>query len=200
MALVAKILAHLNDISSMVYDVQTVSDLVALSEKVSTLHAQITVQRALEPTTHQLQKPMLPPSAQSRLRKFIDSVYDSRDSIKHERLRKLQKFPYEDFIFVGISYTPLEILKMNKTEFGCLIRTIPVYLRRRNLPQRWIFRNEIQVSIASKASLEHTAEFRKGRHILWLVPPVFHISQDITPSSSSKTQKTTNCHPQNAFV
>ncbi|KND87034.1 hypothetical protein TOPH_08332, partial [Tolypocladium ophioglossoides CBS 100239] len=150
----------------MIWDVSGDPDFATLSEKVSSLHAEIAVHRALELTAQNLQKPTPLPNAQSRLSKFIDAVYGSGDGKKEERLQKLRNFPHEGFIFVSISYTPLDITKMSRTEFECLIQTVPVYLRRRNLPQRWIFRDEIQVSLAGKASLKSAAEFRKGYYAL----------------------------------
>ena len=199
MALLAKITQYLDGISDMIWDVSGDPDFATLSEKVSSLHSEIAVHRALELTAQNLQKPTPLPNAQSRLSKFIDAVYGSADGKKEERLPKLRSLPHEDFIFVSISYTPLDITKMSRTEFECLIQTVPVYLRRRNLPQRWIFRDDIQVSIASKASLRNAAEFRKRSFVSVLCAQFTHICQDITLSNSNKTQ-TTNPHPQNALV
>ncbi|KJZ70778.1 hypothetical protein HIM_09828 [Hirsutella minnesotensis 3608] len=165
MPLMAKILDHLDRISDMIPDMRADADFATLSDKVMSLYTALAVYRSLEITAQNLQNSVLP-HAQSRLSKFMDAVYGPGDVKKEERLQKLRSFRHEDFIFVSISYTPLDITKMSRAEFDCLVETVPVYLPRRDLPARWIFRDEIQVSIASKASLRNAAEFRKGYYAL----------------------------------
>lgn len=159
----------------LVWDLTEDSDFATLSQKASRLSAQIEVHQALEPTAQQLQKSAALPYAQSRLSKFLEALFGKNEDPRLSKLmeairggrdgeadRELGNFEYEAFMLISISYTPLDITRMSQTKFECLIDTVPKYLQRRNFPPRWIFRNEIQMSIASKAHLQAAASFRKG--------------------------------------
>lgn len=188
MALMKKIHQHLDSTSDLLWDTHADADFAALADKVSSLNAAIAVHRALEVTAQNLQGSTLP-YAQSRLGKFLDAIYGPGDGKKAGRLQKLQSLSHQEFIYTSMSYTPLDIVKMSRIEFQCLLQTIPVYLTRRNLPSRWIFRDEIQVSIATRASVRNTAEFRKGLALERPGSrPLPHAHQVTTLSSSNKTQ------------
>lgn len=151
---------NLDSLSALVWRVTAQSDFNVLSQKVSILSAQIAVHQALEPTSRHLRSVTVFPNAQSRLSKFMDTIYGVGE-VK-ERFQKLRQFDHATFLFIALSYTPLEITKMNRTEFEYLTQNASEFLQMKQLPPRWIFRDEVQVALASKSSLENATSFRKG--------------------------------------
>ena len=139
-----------------------------LREKVSRLSTQLAVHQALEDTACHLIQPgdsagLL--NAQSRVGKFIDAVYGKPDRDKNEaRWQKLRAMDCTTFLFIGVSYTPLDIIKMHKMEFNYLVDNIAKFLQVRVLPHRWVFRKEIQVAVAAKAELKEANDFRRSEH------------------------------------
>ena len=68
------------------------------------------------------------------------------------------------FLFIAVSYTPLEIIKIHRTEFDYLVDNASKFLHLRALPPKWVFRKEIQIAIAGKADLEEAASFRRSSY------------------------------------
>ena len=138
-----------------------------LKGKCSRLSAQIAVHHALQNTMTQLLGPdsSTPlPNAQGRLTKFIDTVYRDRDNVNQNnqpRLAQIRKLDCEPFLFVAISYTPLDIFKMHRTEFDCLLENVDEFLKR-NCSSRWIFRKEIQMALAATSDQENVGPLRKS--------------------------------------
>ncbi|KAI1840180.1 hypothetical protein JX266_013610 [Neoarthrinium moseri] len=152
--------------SRLMWQIREQSEFDEISRRVSALQAQVAVHGALEPTITNLRSPATIPTAQARLSKFIEMIYgvaEGKSDIRTETLRQLDQ---DVFIFIGISYAPSEIPKMGRPEFQYLIDTTAKLMRVRNLPSRWMFRNEIQMAIASKADLKTTAALRKSYYTL----------------------------------
>lgn len=157
------IIDQLRTIPDALFEVNGDDIFTTLAERLSTLQAEVAVHRALGATLRILQGAAPLTGAQTRLCKFMDAVYTpAKDMKKEERFQKLQSFAHEEFILVCISYTPVDLVKMSRNEFDCLLRLVSPFVRRKDFPRRWIFREEFQVSIATKAGLKRAAEFRKG--------------------------------------
>jgi len=139
-----------------------------LKKKTSRLSAQIAVHQALENAASQLLEPQGSrplPNTQGRLSKFLDTLYGSTDNTgttTESRWQKIRSLDCATFLFIAVSYTPLEISKMHRTEFEYLIENAQKYLQVKSLPPRWMFRREIQMALAGKAELENIAQFKKG--------------------------------------
>jgi hypothetical protein len=139
------------------------SAFTVLKQKVSQLSAQIAVHRVFEDTTSQL---LTPPASsasqiQNRLSKFLDALYGSSEK-SNDRWQKLLSLDCATFLFIAISFTPLDITKMHRDEFNYLLECAPKYLQSKPLPPRWMFRRDIQVALAAKADLDSLSQFRKG--------------------------------------
>ncbi|KAG9229066.1 hypothetical protein BJ875DRAFT_475856 [Amylocarpus encephaloides] len=70
------------------------------------------------------------------------------------------------FLFIAVSYTPLDITKMHRTEFDYLVGNASKFLQVRDLPPKWVFRKEIQIAVAGKADVEKAASFRRKYYAL----------------------------------
>jgi hypothetical protein len=118
----------------------------------------------LSAQTTQLQNTATLPHVQGRLGKFIDSLYGNSDNANatKQRWQELQKLDCETFLFVGVSYTPLDISKMHRMEFSYLMENAAQYVQAKDLPLRWMFRKEIQVTLAANAHLDSFAQFRRS--------------------------------------
>jgi hypothetical protein len=134
-----------------------------LKQKVSKLSAQIAVHRVMEETASQLLGPTALSTSsnmQNRLGKFLDTLYGSVDK-SNVRWEKLLSLDLPTLLFITISYTPLEVTKMHRTDFDYLIDCVPRYLNLKLKP-RWMFRNEIRVTLATKADLPNISPLRKS--------------------------------------
>ena len=118
------------------------------------------------------------PNTQSRLCKFIDILYGSSDNTSaanESRWQKLRALDCATFLFVAVSYTPLDISKMHRIEFDYLVEHASKYLQAKALPPKWMFRREIQVALAAKAELDNITEFRKSLFCLF-APTITHLT------------------------
>ncbi|KAH8706864.1 hypothetical protein GQ44DRAFT_691951 [Phaeosphaeriaceae sp. PMI808] len=171
MSATEQLFQDLDAISERLWDISLEnSAFESLKKKVSTLSAQIAVHYALDNTALLLEKEgSLPLSIQSRLGKFIEALYGTSENpslTNKSRWNELRLLDCESCLFVAESYTPLDISKMHRVEFEYLIAHVPKYLEVRKLPERWMFRREIQVALAEKAELENIAEFKRKYHTL----------------------------------
>ena len=138
-----------------------------LKRKCSLLSAQIAVHHALQNTVTHLLGPdssTALPSTQGRLTKFIDVVYGNWDHLSETNRSKLQQIrnlDCEPFLLITVSYTPLDIFKMHRTEFQYLMENVEKYLDSKCLSRRWIFRREIQMALATMCNLQHVGSLRK---------------------------------------
>lgn len=139
-----------------------------LRRKALWLSAQIAVHEVLQNTARHLLGPQNSSgllNAQSRLGKFIDTLYGKPDNEKNEaRWQKLRDMDCAGFLFIAVSYTPLEITKMHRIEFDYLVGNASKFLQLKALPPKWVFRKEIQIAIAGKADLEGAASFRRSSY------------------------------------
>ena len=139
-----------------------------MRQKALNLSAQIAVHQVLQNTARQLLGPQNSAglsNTQYRLGKFIDVLYGKPDNEKNEaRWQKLRDMDCATFLFIAVSYTPLDITKMHRTEFDYLVGNASKFLHVKALPPRWIFRKEIQLAIAGKADLEEAANFRRSSY------------------------------------
>jgi hypothetical protein len=136
-----------------------------LKRKCSWLSAQVAVHHALQNTVTHLLGPdsSTPlPNTQARLTKFIDSVYRSWEYANEPRVGQIRNLGCESFLLIAVSYTPLDISKMSRTEFDYLMKNVDKYSNSNHPSRRWIFRKEIQMTLAEMSGLEHVAQFRKS--------------------------------------
>jgi len=140
-----------------------------LQQRALMLTAQLAVHRILQYTARHLLGPQSSVgllNAQSRLGKFIDIMYGKPDIERNEtRWQILRDMDCDCFLLIAVSYTPLDITKMNRIEFDYLMGNASKFLHVKNLPPRWMFRKEIQLAIAGKADLKEAASFRKSSYI-----------------------------------
>jgi len=168
MSVVKQITESLDAISEQIWnDSLDDSAFDILAQKASWLSVQIAVHEVLQKTARHLlaQDPLGLMNAQSRLGKFIDTVYGKLDYEKFEaRWQILRDMDCASFLFIAVSYTPLDISKMNRVEFDYLVSNASKFLRLRAIPPKWVFRKEIQITIAGKADLEEAADFRRSSY------------------------------------
>ncbi|KAK7967614.1 uncharacterized protein PG986_001891 [Apiospora aurea] len=175
------VIKGLDKLGSLVWNVD--SDYDTLHEKVSVISAQIAVHKVLETTVRHLRSDALTQTVQSRLSKFLETVHGPEEA--KGRFENLRNLDCQTFIFVAISFTPLDITKMNRTEFKYLIDNAAKFIRLKAPSQKWMFRDEIQLAIAAKASLKSTINFRKAYHHL-----EFQDDEDEPPPKRSRSEKT----------
>ena len=139
-----------------------------LKRKCSWLSAQAAVHHALQNTVTHLLGPdsSTPlPNNQGRLTKFIETAYGSWAHVNQanqSRLGQIRNLDCVPFLFIAVSYTPLDIFKMHRTEFDYLMENVDNYLNSKYPSRRWIFRKEIQMALAATSGLEHVAQLRKS--------------------------------------
>jgi hypothetical protein len=137
-----------------------------LKTKCSWLSAQVAVHHALQNTvTHLLGPDGSIPVPQGHLTKFINAAYGSLEDVNHQnrsRLGQIRKLGCVPFLLIASTYTPLDIFKMNRTEFDYLMENVDKYLNFNYPSWRWIFRKEIQMALAAMSGLEHVAPLRKS--------------------------------------
>jgi hypothetical protein len=169
MSLIKQIIEPLDIISQQIWgDALDDAAFDTLRQRASRLLAQIAVHQVLQNTVRHLLGPQNSAglsNTQSRLGKFIDVLYGKPDNEKNEaRWQKLRDMDCATFLFIAVSYTPLDITKMNRTEFDYLVGNVSKFLHVKGLSPRWIFRKEIQLGIAAKAELEEAASFRRSSY------------------------------------
>jgi hypothetical protein len=135
-----------------------------LRQKVKLLSKQIAVHHTLELTASQLlaPQPSLAAVHESRLSKFMDTVYGDSVDTSDERWSKLRSVDCQTFLYIAISYTPLEVSKMHREEFKYLLECTSRYLRSKIVPPRWLFSRGIQMTLAGRAHISSTTNLRKG--------------------------------------
>jgi hypothetical protein len=145
-----------------------------LKARCSRLSAQVAVHHALQKTARLILKsPKVSlPNAQSRICKFFDALYsgEKTNSTLESRWQQLRDLDCKTFLFIAVSYTPLDITKMSRTEFEYLVRNATKYIGTRSLPLDWIFRKEIQLAIVEKSDLPDIRLFKKRK---WPLPYLF---------------------------
>jgi hypothetical protein len=72
------------------------------------------------------------------------------------RFQKLGQLDVETLMFIGASYTVLEITKLAEETFECLIKMGSKRIPRTALPTNWVLREEFQVAVAESAELGGT--------------------------------------------
>jgi hypothetical protein len=169
MSVVEQMFEDLDALSRRMWDVSlddSASD--TMRQKASKLLSQIAVHHVLENTARHLIGPQDSAghsNAQSRLGKFIDTVYGKPDNKKNEaRWQKMRDMDCAAFLFIGVSYTSLDIIKMHRTEFDYLVGNVSKFMQVKALPPRWIFHQEIQLAIATKAGLREATNFRRSMY------------------------------------
>jgi hypothetical protein len=169
MSVVKQMIEPLDAISQLIWD-ESLDDPAfdLLRQKALSLLAQIAVHLVLQNTARQLLGPQNSAglsNTQYRLGKFMDILYGKPDNEKNEaRWQRLRDMDCATFLLIAVSYTPLDITKMHRTEFDYLVGNALKFLQVRDLPPRWIFRKEIQIAIAGKADLEEAASFRRSSY------------------------------------
>lgn len=168
MSTVKQIFEDLDALSRRIWDVNLDNSATdTLRQRASMLSMQIAVHQALGGTARNLSQQQDSTgllNAQSRVGKFMEAVYGKPDSDKNEmRWQKLRDMDCVTFLFIGVSYTPLEIMKMHRTEFEYLVTNVTKFQQVKALPKNWIFRKEIQVAVAGKADLPGATEFRRSK-------------------------------------
>jgi hypothetical protein len=111
------------------------------------------------------------PNSQARIGKFLDFLYGNGNAANpalESRQQQLQKLDCQTFLLIAVSYTPLEISKMNRIEFDYLIQYAPKYSNAKYMPPQWIFRKEIQLAIAEKSDLANIRLFKKSKYLLFV--------------------------------
>jgi len=177
MSMVKQMIEPLDAISQQIWD-DSLDDTAfdILRQKTLWLSAQIAVHQVLQNTSRHLLGPQNSSglsNSQSRLGKFIDVLYGKPDNEKNEaRWQKLRDMDCATFLFIAVSYTPLDITKMHRIEFDYLVDNASKFLHVKDLPPRWIFRKEIQIAIAGKADLEEAASFRRKYYALEFNPDI----------------------------
>ncbi len=168
MSSVTEIVESLESITQRMWNVNLDNDAFdVLKRKISCLSAQTVVHHALQEIATQLrgsQNAATLPHVQGRLGKFIDSLYGNSDKVDatKQRWQKLQELNCETFLFVDVFYTSLDISKMHRTKFSYLMKNAAQYVQAKDLSSRWMFRKEIQVTLATKTHLESIAQFRRS--------------------------------------
>ncbi|KAF2021830.1 hypothetical protein BU24DRAFT_488168 [Aaosphaeria arxii CBS 175.79] len=145
------------------------SSFSSLKTKISDLEAQIAVHDALQNTVRQLQESGTSTltKPQSRVSKFLETLYGNNASATDEsRWNSLRCLDCETFLFIAVSYTPMDITKMPRIGFQYLIESAPKYLSKKLLPPRWMFSRELQLGVADKADLAGIAQFKRRYHEL----------------------------------
>ena len=136
-----------------------------LRQKSLILSAQIAVHQVLQNTAQQL----LEPQHSAVLSRILNIDWasswmfctENQTMKKNEaRWQKLRDMDSATFLFIAVSYTPLDITKMHRTEFDYLVGNASKFLQVRDLPPKWVFRKEIQIAVAGKADVEKAATFR----------------------------------------
>jgi hypothetical protein len=139
-----------------------------LSQKVSRLSAQLAVHHVLRNTIQHLttQESVIGiPNSRSRLSRFIENAYEKleyKGRTNEQRWERLRHLDCDAFLLLAVSYTPLDISKMHRTEFDYLVENATQFLQVEALSPRWIFHKDIQLVIAAKVELQGAAEFRKS--------------------------------------
>jgi hypothetical protein len=169
MSAVERVSEGLDLLSQRVWDIR-IDDAAfpTLTQKVSRLLAQLSVQHVLQNTVRHLltqQSVTGLPNTQSRLSKFIENAYgkpDNASKANELRWQRLRNLDCEAFLLLAVSYTPLDISKMHRTEFNYLVENATNFLQVEALSPKWIFHKDIQLAIAAKVELQDAAEFRKS--------------------------------------
>lgn len=168
---VLEIIESLDRVKQQVWD-DSLDDFAfdTLKLKILKLSAQVRVHQVLQNTARYLREPDQHPTFPSihpRLVKFFDTVFRKPDSERNEvRWEKLRAMNCATFLFIAVSYTPLDITKMSRTEFNYLESNASTFLSKSELSPRWVFRTDIRLLIAEKADLENkeSTEFRMSAY------------------------------------
>ncbi|OJD15994.1 hypothetical protein ACJ73_08922 [Blastomyces percursus] len=140
-----------------------------LKDKIACLSARTAVYHSLERPAKHLRNTSPLPHGNGRFSKFLEALYGKQtkaNSAHTLRWQKLRDLSCEPLLLIAIAYTPLDITKMGRVEFECLMNYIEPYLHARPLPEEWIFRREIQMAIAASSDLENISEFRQRYYTL----------------------------------
>ncbi|KAM5461992.1 hypothetical protein MferCBS49748_006844 [Microsporum ferrugineum] len=134
-----------------------------LKDKIARLSARTAVFYSLQGPARQLRNSSSLPHAHGRLTRFLEVLYggQTKASSAQERWQKIRGLSCETLLLIGVAYNPLEITKMGRIEFECLMDQAEPYLSSRPLPENWIFRREIQMAMATSSDLENISELRK---------------------------------------
>ncbi|KAM5434052.1 hypothetical protein McanMca71_001496 [Microsporum canis] len=134
-----------------------------LKDKIARLSARTAVFHSLQGPARQLRNSSSLPHAHGRLTRFLEVLYggQTKASSAQERWQKIRGLSCETLLLIGIAYNPLEITKMGRIEFECLMDQAEPYLSSRPLPENWIFRREIQMAMATSSDLENISKLRK---------------------------------------
>jgi hypothetical protein len=135
MSIVEQLLQELDRISKQLREIPALDDGVyeTVKERCSRLSTQLAVQHRLQKTISSIIHSELAvslPNAHSRICKFLDSLYrngETSNSASKLRWQTLRGLDFRTFLLIAISYTPLEIQKMHRTEFEYLIQNAAEY-------------------------------------------------------------------------
>ncbi|CZT07028.1 uncharacterized protein RAG0_12619 [Rhynchosporium agropyri] len=137
--------------------------LETLAKKTLKVSAQISVLQTLLSTSRGLlasEDSPGPKTALTRLSKVYKATFVKPSGKFEERWQKLRDIDCETFLFIAISYTDLELTKLNRIEFDYLIDAAREFRTRKQLPSNWMFRRRIRVVINSVAAEDFLMEYQ----------------------------------------
>ncbi|KAK7178271.1 hypothetical protein PSPO01_15686 [Paraphaeosphaeria sporulosa] len=175
MQTVEQVLAQLDSVEKDISDIKLEdSDFRRLQAKFSRLSSQLAVNHSLSNTIRQLEDSNGVKLRQTRIEKFIKVVYGGArcsSSGDSSRWASLHNLDCEAFLLIAASYTPVDVAKMSRTEFECLIAIAPTRLN--EPPEKWMFRTEFQLAVAAHAEVGDMHQFKKRYHELeYSIPDV----------------------------
>ncbi|OAT03140.1 uncharacterized protein BDCG_17946 [Blastomyces dermatitidis ER-3] len=165
MATLEEIITQIDQISKRICEIDLDDSAFSkLKDKIAWLSARTSVYHSLKGLAKHLRKSSPLPHRNGRFSKFLEVLYRSQaKSISAHVLQweKIRGLSPEALLLIAGAYTSLDITKMGRVEFECLMNYTKPYLDARPLPEKWIFRREIQMAIAASSDLENISEFRK---------------------------------------
>jgi hypothetical protein len=88
----------------------------------------------------------------TRISKVVKAVQPGPPE-PNTRFHALGQLDVETLMFIGASFTVLEITKLAQKTFECLMKMGPKHVPRTALPANWFLREEFRVAVAQSADL-----------------------------------------------
>lgn len=157
-----QVLADLNELCDKIWTLPPDEELLAsLSKSIARLSAPVSLNRVLQVTAGLIKRGGVAQiqGAQGKVSKFIEVIFND-DSWS---CRQLQSLEPDTFIFLALSFTGQEIVKIDDYQLMYLLTQSSAYLKEQKLPEGWLFGKEIQLAVASRSQLRSFSWFRKGR-------------------------------------
>lgn len=110
-------------------------------------------------------------TGRSKLNKLLAIVFKpgNLEECKNEEFRRLNIFRTIDpatFIFIAVSYSPRELVRINQTHFEYVIKAAGDFLSCWNLPDGWIFQRDFERIVTAYESVGDVKAFVEGMY-LW---------------------------------